>query len=919
MRSGFGRGQQVWPRRVPLRLAVVVPLVLQIILAVGITGWLSYRNGRQAVHTLALRFSEEVSAHTHQHVQNYLNTSQLFLTINVAAAANGLLDVNDFDTLAAYFWQQTQITPDMTTLYFGSTSGDFLQVEQVAEPTVSVRTAATAPNWEVYALDAQGQRQERLQVRPYDPRQRPWYQAAIREDRLIWSPIYTFVEPPVLGITPAMPLRDASGQLQGVLAIDLTLEQLGHFLEQLEIGRSGVAFILEPSGELVASSADASLLATAADASTTRLQAIASADPLIRTVAQALAAPDQDWSVPQQFTQRTSQGERLFVQLSALGAAAGLDWRLAVVLPERDFAAQLQANNRATLVLCSVALLAAVSSGLLTSRWLAQPLRRLSVATQAMTAGDLQQQVPPATIAELDQLAIAFNCMTQKVQTAFTELAAANEHLEAKVEERASQLRNSEERFAKIFRVSPVPMAISTLEEGCFLEVNDSFLRMLGYDIEQVIGYSIADLKLWYNREDRSRFIQALRATGMVYDWETGFWTADDTVRLVRLSGELVDLGGTDCILTAIDDITDRKRAEMALREQEQYLRLIINNIPQQVFWKDTNSVFLGCNRNWAIAAGFDDPKAVVGLTDYDLIDDPDMAEHFRDQDRRAIETGEALLHHVAPKQKPAPDGRTLWLDISKIPIHDAHGRVVGLLGVIDDITARRAAEEALRAEQETSERLLLNILPKPIAEQLKQQSGPIAQPGQEALIAQHHEEVTILFADIAGFTPLSTELSPIELVRLLNRVFSMFDKFAAWYGLEKIKTIGDAYMVVGGLPVPKADHAEAIADMALEVQVAIVSLQDEFNRPLHLRMGINTGPVVAGVIGINRFIYDLWGDTVNVASRMESQGEPDRIQVTAATYERLRDRYEFAPRGEVEVKGRGTMLTYWLLGKRSA
>jgi adenylate cyclase len=169
-----------------------------------------------------------------------------------------------------------------------------------------------------------------------------------------------------------------------------------------------------------------------------------------------------------------------------------------------------------------------------------------------------------------------------------------------------------------------------------------------------------------------------------------------------------------------------------------------------------------------------------------------------------------------------------------------------------------------------------------------------------------------VLFADIVGFTQLSASADPHDVLTLLNRLFSRFDELAERHGLEKIKTIGDAYMVVGGLPVPRDDHAEAVAEMALDMIREIESPADAAP-PLQLRIGIDTGPVIAGVIGIRRFIYDVWGDTVNTASRMESHGLPGKIQVTERTYAALSDRYAFVERGVIDVKGRGPMRT-WLL-----
>jgi adenylate cyclase len=214
-----------------------------------------------------------------------------------------------------------------------------------------------------------------------------------------------------------------------------------------------------------------------------------------------------------------------------------------------------------------------------------------------------------------------------------------------------------------------------------------------------------------------------------------------------------------------------------------------------------------------------------------------------------------------------------------------------------------------LEAEQEKSEQLLLNILPEPVAQRLKQ---------GDRVIADSFDDVTVLFADIINFTQLSSHLSPEELVDLLNQVFCQFDRLTEKHGLEKIKTIGDAYMVVGGLPRPRQDHVQAVAAIALDMLETIDQLNAQNGHRLEIRIGINSGPVVAGVIGRKKFSYDLWGDTVNIASRMESQGLAGCIQVTQAVYDRLQDKYLFEERGAVQIKGKGNMTTYLLTGRKT-
>ena len=235
---------------------------------------------------------------------------------------------------------------------------------------------------------------------------------------------------------------------------------------------------------------------------------------------------------------------------------------------------------------------------------------------------------------------------------------------------------------------------------------------------------------------------------------------------------------------------------------------------------------------------------------------------------------------------------------------------VLNVCGV--SVTAYALLQYAVRARDQALDRsdgLLLNVLPRSIAERLKRQPG---------VIAEAHEEVTVLFADVVDFTPFTARTEPSRVVGLLDEIFSAFDALSLRFGLEKIKTIGDAYMVAAGLPEAREDHAEAAAEMALAMQNDMATLCEQLGVQLTIRIGMDSGPVVAGVIGRHKFIYDLWGDTVNTASRLESHGLPGRIQVGARAHRLLRDRYDFEDRGEIEVKGGRMLRAYLLVGRRT-
>ncbi len=236
-------------------------------------------------------------------------------------------------------------------------------------------------------------------------------------------------------------------------------------------------------------------------------------------------------------------------------------------------------------------------------------------------------------------------------------------------------------------------------------------------------------------------------------------------------------------------------------------------------------------------------------------------------------------------------------------------GILIFLLGFCYYIASHyEHAERLLASEKQYSDKLLHNILPKSIVKRLKK---------NPEIIADRYEMSTILFADIVGFTELSERTPPVKLVECLNEIFSLFDSLSEYYGLEKIKTIGDAYMVAGGLPIATKNHAQAVANLALDMRIKLDEYNHQYQQNFNIRIGIHTGCVVAGVIGIKKFVYDVWGDTVNIASRMESHGVAGEIQVSESTYQILKQAYRLESRGIIPIKGKGKMQVYLLKSRK--
>ncbi|MHC5938933.1 adenylate/guanylate cyclase domain-containing protein [Nostoc sp.] len=345
-----------------------------------------------------------------------------------------------------------------------------------------------------------------------------------------------------------------------------------------------------------------------------------------------------------------------------------------------------------------------------------------------------------------------------------------------------------------------------------------------------------------------------------------------------------------------------RKQAEDALVESEERYRDLFENANDLIQSVNASGRFLYVNRAWRETLGYSEAE-IANMNVFDIIH-PEFKQDCLQRFYRVL-SGEKFGQVKAAFV--TKDGQTIFLE-GNINCKFIEGHPVATRGIFRNITQRLAAEEALRHQQEKTERLLLNILPVAISKPLKE---------EPAKIAENFADVTVLFADIVGFTEIAASVSAIQLVNLLNPIFSAFDRLAEGYSLERIKTINDAYMVVGGLPTRRPDHAQAIAQMALQMQTAIALFNTENKQNFSIRIGIHSGSVVAGIIDLNNFTYDLWGDTLNIASCMESQGIAGKIQVTEDTYKCLCGEFLFEKRGEIEVKSKGKMTIYLLIGRK--
>ncbi|WP_445242030.1 PAS domain S-box protein [Microcoleus sp. LEGE 07076] len=560
-----------------LSLVLLIPLVVQISVAVGVTGWLSFRNSQKAVNNLATRLSFEVAARTKENFRSFGDVSHLFLQMNTAAIASGNLDPDDFPNLERYLWNQTKLSDRTTTIYYGDEQGKFLLLKREAEKLVYIRDESTAPDRQIYRLDSQGNRTELIKTAPYDPRTRPWYKAAKESGKATWSPIYVFNASPVLGITPVMPIYSKTGSIQGVLAIDLTLSQISDFLKSIKISPSGQVFAIERSGEIVASSTDELPFVNSKDGQK-RLLATQSKNLLVRSASTYLQKQFGS------FTQINSQGqftfdldgERQFVTVAPLQDGRGLDWLIVVVIPEADFMEQINASTRTTILLCFFAFIVAIALGIFTSRWVVQPITRLLEASKALTkmsessdftSSELGGEVEVKGVNELGLLAQSFNQMARQLRSSFLALEKTNSSLEQRVTERTAELEATEAELRALFAAMN-ELIIVVDATGRYLKIAPTNMSLLYKPCEELVGKTIGEV---FPQATADYFLNRIRAA--LDTQQTVSVEYDLTIDSceVCFAASISPLSETSVIWVA-RDITEKKRAESQQRMRQKQL-----------------------------------------------------------------------------------------------------------------------------------------------------------------------------------------------------------------------------------------------------------------------------------------------------------------------------------------------------------
>ncbi|MEG5124113.1 PAS domain S-box protein [Microcoleus sp. ARI1-B5] len=696
-------------RKVPIRIVLVVPFAIQTFAAVGLTGWLSLRNGRIAVNDVAAQLRAEVTSRIQQHIYSFIETPHQINQLNLDAIRLGILNVQDEVSLRSYFSKQLQTFDKVSYIQFGSEQKTFVGVERLDDGKLQVRISnkSTGYNFYSYAPSEFGESTKLLKTTPnYDPRTRPWYIAPVRALKPTWTKIYTYFDTPKLAITAAQPVYAKDNKLIGILGSDLTLSTINQFLESLKIGKSGQTFIVERSGELVANSTPEPPFIIS-NGVPKRIAAVSSQNVLIRSSARYLTQRFGKLSKIEGSEQLdfTIDGKRQFLQVTPLSDSRGLDWLIVVAVPEADFMEAINANTRYTILLCFGALVVATALGSVTSRWIVMPVQRLSKAAEALSRGEWDSMaVDPRLMASVERedevgvLARSFNTMAGQLEESFTTL---EERVEAAIADKTKligSLKKSQQKLALHLYQTP----LGAIEWNLNFEVADwnlSAERIFGYNRLEAMGRHGVDLIVPESAQEyvRQLSITLLTNQGGVTSLNENIRKDGKIILCEWYNTTLVDADG--CIIgvaSLVQDVTEFHSAVEQLRASEERFRQLAENI-HEVFWiREPNQKHIiyvspACEKIW-------------NLSYRSLLSHPEAFwDAIHPDDRSRVEAAfekQVRGDYDEEYRVVRADGSVCWVRDRAFPVRSETGEIYRIVGIAEDITQRKLAEEFQKVAQ---------------------------------------------------------------------------------------------------------------------------------------------------------------------------------------------------------------------------
>ncbi len=859
-------------RPIPLRVLLVATFVMQTAAAVGLTVWLSWRNEQQSIADLNQHLQTESFNSLQVQLNRYLDASTFINQLNAQALADQNLFLANPDSVTRHFWQQRSLLSavPMAAIYMGGADGRFsslgqgyLTQENKTQGNqawqISRAGAETGGRFYTYATNAQGQATQLLQRgQPYDPRAKAWYQQAIRSNRPTWSTGYGDFNKQRLKLTFSQPVYTSNHQLLGVIGVDFTLMQINAFLRSLCTPTFTALVIVDRDGQVVATSTGEQP-STAHPEVPQRLTFSALKDPLFNALApqlkQMLQLPALVDKPVSKRVQARGQARSLWV--APLQDKNKLDLWMVGVVSEPNLIQKMPNHSRETLLLCLVVLMTAVLLGLITARKLSQGLQQLIKSGQAIARGNLDQTFPNSFIKELSQISDAFNRMAGHLRQSFDEL-------EARVQDRTAALKKSEEKFAKTFYHHPNPVTISRLRDGSFVDANDSALNLLGVERETLIGRTSTELDICFNPSHREQVLQNITIHHSVREVESQLRTQSGDIKTILCSADVIDLDGEPHLVSIIQDITDRKKVEEALRRSEEKFAKFFHSNPSPItISRVSDGYFVDANAG-AIAFLEADWDEVIGKTIHDLdiwVDPQDRLTLLRTlQERQTFRGQECRLRTRSGTVK------TVLYSSELIEM----GGQVCLISTINDISDRRQAEEDLqRAKVQAEEanrakslffskmshelRTPLNAilgfaqvlnLDENLCSRQKEQLGIISQSGEHLL--EMINEVLDIAKIEAGRVEVKVGL--FDLHRCLETLKAMFALKAADKGVSLLlERAEDVPQFI------KTDEGKL-----RQILMNLLSNAVKFTEKGHIALKVRVGPPLSTVSAQNTLCFEI-------------------------------------------------------------